>query len=434
MRVSWSDPLSGSFGELLLQTLADEGEEAALTRLIGKLDEAALATRRANLHLLTIIPSTAALSWLEARIETPVVEVWGTTAALLGIRWERLAAWMTRGRPHSLAALDALVAYAHPGAGASLFHRAVQPVLVDPPSLTDLRDALAALVVSDDSPRVTKTVDEILARANEILRGGSQLGMSARAFWHRSVAEHQAERLLWSENRRDLPVPEHELVAGRDLGTAWQRRWKAAVRACERRGGTGSVRVGRTLERAQLATIESELGFAIPDSLADLFTRVAADVDVSWRLPENCEPPSPFTELAWGGCAWDARRLPELEGIRRGWVEAVFPDRDDEYDRVWRDKLAILDVANGDLVAVDISRADRAPVVYLSHDCGEGHGRVLGHSVLDFIDRWTLVGCIGPEDWLMKPFLHADEPYLDVLGDTARAWRAWFGVDALGLV
>lgn len=434
MSGSWSGPLFGGLSELLLQTLADEGEEVALARLVAKLDEAPLATRRDNLHLLAVIPSAAALAWLEERIESPVVEQWGIAAAMLGIRWERLAAWMTRGRPHSLAALDALVAYAHPSPGASPLHRAVQPLLVDPPSLADLRDALAALVASDDSPRATKTEKQILERASEILRGGPWLGVSARAFWQQIAAEHRAERLLWAESLGELPVPVQTLVAGRDLVTTWKRRWKAAVRASERRGGTGSVRVGRALKRAELAGIEAELGFALPGSLVDLFTGVAADVDVSWSLPEDCELPAQFKELAWGGCAWDARRLPELERSRREWVEAVFPDRDNEYDRVWWDKVAIIDAPNGDLIAVDISRANRAPVVYLSHDDGEGHGRVLGHSVLDFIDRWTLVGCVGPESWPMKPFLNPDRPYLDIIGDTAHAWRAWFGLDVLAIV
>jgi hypothetical protein len=429
VRARWSDPLSTGLSELLFTTLTEEGEEAALARLLAKLDEAALASRRANLHLLTMIPSAAALEWLEARIESPVVEQWGITAALLGISWQRIAAWLTRGRPHSLAALDALVAYADPSPGSSPMHRAVQPLLMDPPSLAELRAALATLVACDDSPRVTKTASQILERASEILRGGPRLGISPRAFWERVIAERQAARLLWAESRGDLAVPEHELVAGGELGATWQQRWRSAVRACERHGGTGSVRVGRTLERAELAAIEEELGVALPDSLADLFTRVAADVDVSWMLPVDCEGPAQLRELAWGRCAWDARRLPELERIRRGWIEAMFSNRDDEYDRVWSDKLAIIDVPNGDLIAVDNSRPDRTPVVYLSHDGGESHGRVLGYSILDFIDRWTLIGCVGPEDWLMTPFLHPDRPYLDSAGDIASSWRDWFGLD-----
>jgi len=67
-------------------------------------------------------------------------------------------------------------------------------------------------------------------------------------------------------------------------------------------------------------------------------------------------------------------------------------------------------------------------------DCGRGHGRVLGSSVTDFIDRWSLLACAGPEEWLMTPFLHPDQPYLDAVGITAQAWRAWFGVDTMMLV
>lgn len=429
MHVRWSDPLSAGFHELLLQAIAAEGEGAALARLLAKLDEAPLKTRRDQLGLLAMLPCEAAREWLEARIETPVVEQWGVAAALLGVRWERLAAWMRSGRPHSLAALDALVAYAQPHPGSSQLHKAVQPLLADPPSLAELRDALATLVASDDSPRVTKTANEIVERSSVILRGGPWLGISAREFWQRIVDDERAWRLRWAESRGDLPVPAPTLVAGRALEAAWQQRWSAAVRACERRGGAGSVQIGRTLEPAEVAAIQDELGIAIPDSVVDLFTSIAGAVDVSWRLPEGCELPARFAEIAWGICTWDARRLPELERIRRGWLEHAFPDRDDEYDRVWHDKLAIIDVPNGDLIAVDIARPDRAPVVYLSHDAGEDHGRVLGYSVLDFIDRWTLVGCAGPEGWLMAPFLHADRPYLDAFGEAARAWRGWFGVD-----
>jgi hypothetical protein len=68
--------------------------------------------------------------------------------------------------------------------------------------------------------------------------------------------------------------------------------------------------------------------------------------------------------------------------------------------------------------------------VYLSHDGGEGHGRVLGYSILDFIDRWTRVACVGPEDGLLAPFLHRDRPYLDPAGELALSWRAWFGLES----
>jgi hypothetical protein len=355
---------------LILQTLASEGEEATLARLLAKLDEAPLSTRRDNLYLLTNFPCAAALDWLEARIGSPVVETWGTTAALLGIRWERIAEWMARGRPHSLAALDALVAYAIPSPGSSLLHREVKPLLIEPPSLDELRRAMATLVAVDDAPRVAKTVGVILNCATEILRGGSWLGISTRTFFERSAARLTMQRHLWAESRGPLPDPAHHLVANAALRTVWHRRWNAAVRACQRLGGSGDVSIGRALRADELAEIEREVGVVIPTSLGELFTGVAADVDVSWHLPDACSRPPSFQEMAWGACAWDARQLPELERTRRNWLAQVFSDPEDDYARVWMNKLPIVHVPNGDLIAVDVTRTDIAPVVYLSHDGG----------------------------------------------------------------
>jgi hypothetical protein len=103
---------------------------------------------------------------------------------------------------------------------------------------------------------------------------------------------------------------------------------------------------------------------------------------------------------------------------------AGLPDPDDPYDRVWHGKYPLLRVPNGDLVAVD---AD-GQVVYLSHDDGEGHGYVLGQDVFDFLERWTALGCPGPEDWQWLPFTSGSDQGLDPEGENGRSWRAWFGI------
>jgi hypothetical protein len=46
MRASWAQSFSGDFAELVLTTLANEGEDATLARLLAKLDEASLPVRR----------------------------------------------------------------------------------------------------------------------------------------------------------------------------------------------------------------------------------------------------------------------------------------------------------------------------------------------------------------------------------------------------
>lgn len=81
-------------------------------------------------------------------------------------------------------------------------------------------------------------------------------------------------------------------------------------------------------------------------------------------------------------------------------------DPDNDYDRVWHNKLGFMTVANGDIIAFDLDDpGDDKKVVYLSHDDGEGHGHTLGDSFLAYFSNLLLIGGCGNEDWQMIPFL-----------------------------
>ncbi|MBV9851382.1 MAG: hypothetical protein JO250_17065 [Armatimonadetes bacterium] len=79
-------------------------------------------------------------------------------------------------------------------------------------------------------------------------------------------------------------------------------------------------------------------------------------------------------------------------------------------------------------MAFDLSVVLDAPVVYLSHDGGEGHGCRLGDNFRDFTERHSLLGCPGNEWWQMMPFLNDAGSGLDPDGRNARQWRQWFGL------
>src|SRR5262249_9542796 len=128
-----------------------------------------------------------------------------------------------------------------------------------------------------------------------------------------------------------------------------------------------------------------------------------------------------------GECSWSLTRLAEIEQGRKGWIECCFPNIEDEYDRVWHNKLAFLEVGNGDMLALDLSLPS-VPVVYMSHDDGEGHGYRLGADFTDFITRWTLLGCPGAEDWQMLPFISSPTSLLAPDCENARLWRSIFGL------
>jgi hypothetical protein len=119
--------------------------------------------------------------------------------------------------------------------------------------------------------------------------------------------------------------------------------------------------------------------------------------------------------------------LVRFEEGRQGWVKTCFPDTDNAYDAVWHDKLVFLEVDNGDAIALDL-KFSGAPVVYLSHDGSHMHGYRLGDSFVDFMERWSLLGCPGADDWQMEPFISSQTSGLEPYGEKAKQWCEWFGL------
>lgn len=73
--------------------------------------------------------------------------------------------------------------------------------------------------------------------------------------------------------------------------------------------------------------------------------------------PNHMKQPDEFREFFCGTPHWSLKLLPQLEEVRKGWVENVFSNPGNEYDAVWHNKLAFSDVGNGDYLAFDILRS-----------------------------------------------------------------------------
>jgi len=95
---------------------------------------------------------------------------------------------------------------------------------------------------------------------------------------------------------------------------------------------------------------------------------------------------------------------------------------------VWHDKLAFAEVGNGDLLAFDTAVSDDGPIVYLSHDDGDGHGKRMADNFVDLMERWSPLGCPGSEDWQWIPFCDTSSGLIDPNGPNADRWRQWLGI------
>jgi cell wall assembly regulator SMI1 len=187
--------------------------------------------------------------------------------------------------------------------------------------------------------------------------------------------------------------------------------------------------VGSPASPSQVDEVENQLGCALPGSLRRVLTTVASRVEFNWYAPTDRTFPEPFDEIFAGHLVWSLEALPELMGAARGWMRYACPDREDPYQRVWYDKLPVMDVGNGDYVALDLDPDEHGRVVYVSHDGGEGHGHVMAASFEDLLIRWIPLACPGAVDVLWWPFRAESDGRIDPSSETARQWIALLGLD-----
>src|SRR5262249_1951218 len=148
----------------------------------------------------------------------------------------------------------------------------------------------------------------------------------------------------------------------------WEQQWRSALTACERLGGSPfELSIGVPAREQEIVAVEKTLQVTLPGSFRQVLTQFSAEVELLWFLPENMVLEEPLQEIFSGECYWSLSRLAEIEERRKLWVQMRFPNPSDEYDKVWHNKLAFLDVANGDMLALDLALPS-SPVVYLSHE------------------------------------------------------------------
>lgn len=178
----------------------------------------------------------------------------------------------------------------------------------------------------------------------------------------------------------------------------------------------------------EVIRLEEALGMPIPQSLRDTFLRLSKHICFSAFLPSDFVLPEALTEIFSAYFTLSMDEMIEAEASRKSWVDECFSNEEDEYDKVWHNKLGFMTVGNGDVIAFDLNdtKEDKR-VVYLSHDDGEGHGVILGETFADYFNNLLLIGGCGNEDWQMLPFIQASKG-LDAYSANADTYRKLIGL------
>lgn len=119
-----------------------------------------------NVSALLYFQSAETLNWIEkisSRIKN-ISSSWGQLAASSQFSWDKADKWLTRGRPLSLVALDALIFCTTTGErlNQSLWMRELNPKLIRSPSPEFIAGRLQDYVSTDSVPRTKNSVNTIV--------------------------------------------------------------------------------------------------------------------------------------------------------------------------------------------------------------------------------------------------------------------------------
>lgn len=188
-----------------------------------------------------------------------------------------------------------------------------------------------------------------------------------------------------------------------------ERIERIAERIEEIGGMVREITIKDPAKQKQIDLVEQKLGVRLPLSFKYTLLHFSAEFSFRWFFPDDYQLPEKYKGIFCGTPNWSLNNLIRFEEKRKGWIEHVFPNPEDKYDKVWHNKLAFLEVGNGDYFAFDLSEKGKHPIVYLSHDDGAGHGYIIANDFMELLDHWSRVCFVGAEDWQWIPFVQSRE-------------------------
>lgn len=215
--------------------------------------------------------------------------------------------------------------------------------------------------------------------------------------------------------------------------TDWVYCWSTVLVTCLNKKGIieHPLFIEAPAIEKNLVTIERKLRRPLPSSLRDTFLNFSECFGFRWKLSSGVRLTDDVQlNQTWGGFfKINLKSLPTLADDLRVLINEreKFGDEDLAYLlEIDRNALPFYAIGNGDMLAIDLREED-GNVIYLALDSGpEFHGMSLGCNFVDFMSKWSQLGCVGPEEWILEHFLTKSGFNLD--SKVSGAWRRWIGL------
>ena len=197
-------------------------------------------------------------------------------------------------------------------------------------------------------------------------------------------------------------------------------------------GETDPLTIEKPATEEEIKAVEAQLGYTLPSHFREVLLENTAHLDFYWDINDIMDEgdislPDKLVEIFRGQLLFGLDLLLDYEDDRKGWVKEVYPDYNNEYDRVWHNKMSFHQVGNGDYIAIELEPENYGKVVYLSHDGSENHGLYIADNFKEFLMNYAAVGCTGGEDWQWEPF-YSKSKGIDPTCENAQAWHKVLGI------
>lgn len=225
-------------------------------------------------------------------------------------------------------------------------------------------------------------------------------------------------------------IPEDELLGARRMtNKLWenaQDHWSWICNATKAHDGSvdQKLKIAKPISEPQLETLRKKVGGDLPREFEQVLTKYARKVSFSWDVMESQfsgELPKELAECC--GCfsdLWDVDTLPALREEAEKHRNSDSSYFQEAFDR----RLPFIDVGTGDYIAFDMRNGTHGcPIVYLSHENADSHNCVLARNFIEFLLRWSGVGCVGPDFPYLEAFYDGRKKRIHCHGRNAKKWR-----------
>jgi hypothetical protein len=207
----------------------------------------------------------------------------------------------------------------------------------------------------------------------------------------------------------------------------WNKfKWRPLREMQKKKGwNIDDLEIVAPVKREEMEKLEKLTSQTFPEDFKTVLCEYASAVHLNWHMHE--ESVEEFKGIFGGGgngYLWDFELLEYIHEDYLSWLKDCWTDPNDWYGGVYYNKVPFISVPNGDLIAFDKKIVNgQSEVIYLSHDEGQLHGHRLAKNFVEFISKWSNIGCVGTEEWQISPFYDFENKEIYSDGDAVRKWK-----------